>query len=192
MIGHKDDLCLLAGVFQGLQYLADLVVDVADVREICAASADDMVFGDVKVITVIGVQNALRMGVLIGVGDRADVWHQVVAILVEVPVFLAGNIGIMRMRKTDGQTPWAGIAAARQVIKFAGRVIGDLVVIFHLIGNLGHACASDRAHIVIPPIDPFTGFAVIGGPAEIGRIDVSGQTVLEPVHLIRANKVHFS
>ena len=114
------------------------------------------------------------------------------AILVEVPVFLAGDIRVVRMGKADGQTPRAGVMAARQVIELAGRVIGDLIVVFHLVRNFRDASTSDRPHIVVPPVDPLAWFAVIWGPAEIRRVNVCGQTLFKPMQLIRANKVHFA
>ncbi|OIQ73123.1 hypothetical protein GALL_452420 [mine drainage metagenome] len=52
--------------------------------------------------------------------------------------------------------------------------------------------AGDRAEVVIPPVDPLARFAVIGGPAEIGGVDVGGEAFLEPVHLVGADKVHLA
>ena len=71
-------------------------------------------------------------------------------------------------------------------------MIGYLVVIFHLIGDLGHARAGDGAHIVIPPVDAFTRFAVIRRPAKIGRVDVGGQPFFKPVQLVGADEMHFA
>ena len=82
--------------------------------------------------------------------------------------------------------------AARQVIDLAGGVIGDLVVIFHLVGNLGHPGTRHRAEVVIPPVDPLARLAVIRRPAEIGGVDIGGQAFLEPVHLVGADEMHLA
>ena len=70
--------------------------------------------------------------------------------------------------------------------------MGDLVIIFQLIGDLGHARARDGSKIVVPPVDPFPRLAVVRGPAEIGGIDVGGQTLLEAVQLVRADEMHLA
>ena len=68
----------------------------------------------------------------------------------------------------------------------------DIIVIFQLVGDFGNACAGDRAHVVVPPVDPLARFAVVGRPAEIGGVDVSGHAFLEAVQLVRADKVHLA
>ena len=52
---------------------------------------------------VVGVEDAFGMRVLVFVGDRADLWHQVVAVGVEVPVFLRSDVGRVRFDKPDRQ-----------------------------------------------------------------------------------------
>ena len=96
------------------------------------------------------------------------------------------------MREADRHAPRTLIKSTGKLVKLGLCVIGDLVIIFHLVGRFSHTGTGHRAHIVIPPINPLTGFAVIGGPAEISGINVSGQTFLKAVHLIWANKVHLA
>jgi hypothetical protein len=81
---------------------------------------------------------------------------------------------------------------ARQVVELGHRVMRHLVVVFHLVGDLGHARAGDRAHVVIPPVDPLARFAPVGRPAEIGGVDVGGQPLLEPVQLVGADEMHLA
>ncbi len=132
------------------------------------------------------------MAVLLVIRHRPDFGQQVIAISVKIPVFLARDIGVMRVGKADRQAPWPVVMAACKIIDLAGRIIRDLVIIFHLVGNFGHARTGDRAHVVIPPFDPFARLAVIGGPAEIGGIDIGGQALFEPVQLVRADKMHLA
>ena len=132
----------------------------------------------------------MRVLFVIGQGGHGRV--QVFAVLIHVPVLAPRDIGVVRVGKADGKAPRALILAAGIVIDLARGVIGDLIVVFHLVGNLGHACTGDGPHVVIPPIDPLTRPAVIGGPAEIGGVDVGGQAFLEPVQLIGANEMHLA
>ena len=132
------------------------------------------------------------MRILIRIGDGADLGLKVVAIFVEVPVFPARHVGIMRVGEADGEAPRAIVCAARQIVELARRVVGNLVVIFHLVGYLGNAGAGDRSHVVIPPVDALARLAVVRGPTEIGRIDVGRQAFFESVQLIRPHEMHLA
>ena len=178
--------------FQRLQDLTDLVIQIADIGEIRAARAFDIVFRNIKAPPVIGVEYPLRMWVMIVIIKSGHLWQQVFAILIQVPVLLSRHIRIMRMREANRQAPRALILAARQIINLARRVIGNLIIIFHLIGDFGHTRAGDRPHIVIPPINPLTGFAIIRRPAKIGGINIRRQTLLEPMHLVRTDEMHLA
>ncbi len=96
------------------------------------------------------------------------------------------------MGEADGQAPGPAVMAAREVVELARRVVGDLVVIFHLVGDLGNAGAGDRTQIVIPPVDAFAGLAVVRRPAEIGGIDVGRQPLLEAMQLVWADEMHLA
>ena len=120
---------------------------------------------------------------------------QRLAVLVEVPVFAARHVGIVRVRERHGQAPWPAVrivGCARIFVELLRRKEADLVVILHLVGGFGDARAGDRAEIVIPPVDALAGLAVIGRPAEIGGIDVRGQPLLEAVQLVRTDEMHLA
>ncbi|MCY1238204.1 hypothetical protein D9M72_509290 [compost metagenome] len=99
------------------------------------------------------------------------------------------------MREGDGQAPGATVGVvvfARQLVELLVGEEGDLVVIFHLVGDLGDAGAGDRAEIVVPPVDALAGLAIVWRPAEIGRVDVGRQPFLEAVQLVRADEMHLA
>ena len=132
------------------------------------------------------------MGILGLIAQIAHFGHQMIAILIEIPIFLARHIGVMGVGEAHGQTPGAVVFAPRQIIDFAGRIIGNLVVILELVGDLGHTSAGHRPHIVIPPVDPLAGFAVIRCPAEVARIDICGQTFFKAMQLIWSDEMHLA
>ena len=192
MIGDKENRRLLTGGSERRHHLANLVVKIGDIGEIGAAGTADVILGDGVIAPVVRVEDALCMGVVVLVGHRRYFRQQVRAILVEIPVFPPCHVRVMRMGETDRQTPGPRIVAARQVIDLLHAVERDLVIVFHLVGNLGHARARDRSHVVIPPVDPFAGLAIVRRPAEIGGIDVRRQPLLESMQLIRADEMHLA
>ena len=96
------------------------------------------------------------------------------------------------MGKADRQAPGPRIVTPPEIINLSHRVIGDLVIIFELVGDLCHPCPGDGSHIVIPPVDPLARFAIIRRPAEIRRVDIRGQPLFEPVQLIGTDKMHLA
>ena len=101
-----------------------------------------------------------------------NVRQQVFAIFIEIPVLPSGDIGVMGMRKTNRQAPGPIIMPASQVVKFSAGFKGHFIIVFHLVGSLGNTGTGYRAQVVIPPVDSFTGFAIIRGPTEIRRVDI--------------------
>ncbi|MDT4889081.1 hypothetical protein FQZ97_1257360 [compost metagenome] len=81
---------------------------------------------------------------------------------------------------------------ASEIVELGFCLIGDLVVIFELIGNFCRSCTSDRTEVMIPPINAFAGLAIIRCPAKISGIDVCRQALLKAVQLIRTDKMHFA
>ena len=96
------------------------------------------------------------------------------------------------MGEAHRQAPGPSILPPRNIVELARRVIGNLVVILHLVGDLGDAGAGDRAQIVIPPVDPLARPRIVRRPAEIGGIDIGRQPLLEPVQLVGSDKVHLA
>ncbi len=132
------------------------------------------------------------MGIVIVILHRRNRWVQMCAILIEIPVFAPRDVWVVRVCETDGQAPRPIILTPAQIVNLAGGVIGDLIVIFHLIGNLGHPGPGDRPKVVIPPVDPLAGFAIIRGPAEIGGVNIGRQALFEAVQLIGADEMHLA
>ena len=135
------------------------------------------------------------MRILLLLRDEADLRVERLAILVEVPVFPTRHIGVVGMAEGDGQAPGTALRFVRRagvVVELLRGVEGDLVVILHLVGDLGDAGAGDRAQIVVPPVDALAGLAIVRRPAEIGGIDVGGQPLLETVQLVRPDEMHLS
>ena len=172
--------------------LADLLVDVADVGEVGAAGAADVLGGDREGGVVAGAHQALAVRVLVVEGDGAGLGVEGGAVGVEVPEARAGDVGVVRVGEADGQAPGARVAAAGEVVELGGGVVGDLVVVLELVGDLGGAGAGDRAEVVVPPVDALVGPGLVGGPAEVGGVDVGGQPLLEAVQLVGADEVHLA
>ena len=99
---------------------------------------------------------------------------------------------VMGMREAHGHAPGPIILAARIVVNLTRRMIGNLVVVFHLVGDFGHARACDRPHVVIPPLDPLARFAIIRGPAEIRWVNIRCHAFFKPMQLIRPDKMHLA
>ncbi len=68
----------------------------------------------------------------------------------------------------------------------------DLVVVVGLVGRLVHAGVEDAGQVVVPREPLAGGQAPIRRPVESGRVDVGGQTLLEPVQLIGPDEVHLA
>ena len=172
--------------------LADLLVDVGDRGEVAAAGAADMLGGDREGGVVGGGHEPLRVRVLLGERDRRDGRVEGRAIGVEVPVARAGDVGVVRVGEADRQAPGARVGLPGEVVELRRRLEGDLVVVVELVGDLGGAGPGDRAEVVVPPVDAAIGLLPVGGPAEVGRVDVGGQPLLEAVQLVGADEVHLA
>ena len=183
---------LLPCVLEDVEEFAHLLVEIRDVGEVGATRPADVFLGDVEAAPVVGIKDALGVVVLVLVAKVRHLRQQMLATLVQVPEPLARHVGIMRVGEADGKAPRAVVLGAGKVIELGAGHVGDLVVILHLVGDLGDAGAGDRAHVVIPPVDAFARFAVIRGPAEIGGVDVGGQAFLKPVHLVGADEMHLA
>ncbi len=99
------------------------------------------------------------------------------------------------MRERGDQTEWPLIAPC---LTFAGDVEellasgkGNLVVEIKLVGAYARAGVEHRTHVVIPAWAHFR-LRPVGHPAEVSRIDVGCQPVLEAVQLIRTAEMHLA
>ena len=96
------------------------------------------------------------------------------------------------MGETRHQAEGSVIIATRDVMESANGVRSHLIVVQQLVGHLCHASTGDTRHVVVPPIDPLVEVLPVWSPAEIGRVDVGGASLLEPVQLVWSDKVHLS
>ena len=125
-------------VFQRLQELADLLVEVGDRREIGAAGVADVLLRHVEAPEIAGFEDPPRMRVVRFVGD-ARAGHRDVRVAIEIPIFLPHDVGVVRVREAHGQAEGAAVALAGEVEELLAGEMRDLVVIFELVGHLGHA-----------------------------------------------------
>jgi hypothetical protein len=108
----------------------------------------------------------------------------------QVPVVLARDVGVVRVGEGDAERERSIALVAGVVVETAHGVERDLVVVLELVRDLRHARLLDGAHVVVPPVDPLVGPAPVGRPAEVARIDVRREPLLEPMELVGAHEVH--
>lgn len=101
--GEDDDGVLVqTALLQGLEQLANTVVDVADGAVVGTLGALDLVIGEVVVLEIDNVLQALTVRVELALGN-ADLGHVDVDTLVHVPVLLLNGVRVVRVSKRDGQ-----------------------------------------------------------------------------------------
>ena len=194
MIRTQDDVSspVKIALLECFQELAEFVVEVTDIGKACMPRIADLRISNCEFPVVDGIEEALRMWILPFIRNSRNARHRYLGVLVTIPVFAAGDIRIVGMRKTRRQTKRTRILATRVLEQFQASLMRHLIVKFQLIGDFGDSCLSDGAQIVIPPIDAFARPIPVGCPAKIRWIDVRGQTFLETVQLIRAHKMHLA
>lgn len=116
------------------------------------------------------------MGVMLVKIQRRNIRVQGWAICIVIPVFLPCHIGIMGMGKADRQAPWPVFPTSGKLIEFLTGKMGNLIIIFQLIGGLGYPCPGHRAQIMIPPVYALSGLSVIRRPAKISRVNIGSKT----------------
>ncbi|OWK22345.1 hypothetical protein AJ88_08610 [Mesorhizobium amorphae CCBAU 01583] len=87
----------------------------------------------------------LRMRVLLVMRDEPGFRVERLAMFVEIPVLLARNVRVVRVRQRNGEAPGSMggiILLARELVELLRGQEHDLVVIFHLVGGLGDAGAG--------------------------------------------------
>ncbi len=83
------------------------------------------------------------------------------------------------------------VAEPRQIEQFSARVKHHLLVEVDLVGARDRPRLQHGIHRVIP-VGPLVRTGPVRGPAEIGRVDVGGDPLLEPVQLIRPDEMHLA
>ncbi len=156
------------------------------------AGGPDVGVGDLVFIDCRYVVKPAAVGIECIIGKGLDARHIDIGIAVEVPEFGARRIRVVRVGEGYRQAKGAAFVIARVIENLAHGEEGHFVVIFKLVGDLGDARLLDGGHIVVPPINPSLGLRPVRGPAEIGGVNIGGQTLLQPVKLIRPDKMHLS
>ena len=191
--GEQDDRVLIELAFlERRQQFRNLVVEIGDVRCIGASAISNHLGREIVIPPVRHIEEPLRMNILLRVGDWRHNNVRQRSLRVKIPIFLAGNIGIVRVCKTHRQTERPILFGSRELVEPEFGVIGDFVVIFELVGNFSGAGIRNGTEIMVPPIDPLVRFRPVRCPAEIGRVDVCRQALFKTVHLIGTNKVHLA
>ena len=188
---HDDGVVRHAQRVQRRHQLASPLVDVRDVAVVRTAGVANILFGDLGPVHRAGFAqaNRVRVGGHVGGGDHG---HRDVDAFVAVPVLPTGHVGVVWVGEAGDQQPWPFIGVAGDVVQCADCVVADLVVEQQLVGHLGDAGTGDAVHVVVPPVDAFVRGPPVGGPPEVGRVDVGGAALLEAVQLIWSDEVHLA
>jgi len=99
MVGDKQDdsIVLHPCALQHVEDLSDLLVDIGDIRKVASPCPADLFGSDIEGLVVAGLEQALRMRVHLDKGQWRDHRVKCRAVLVEIPEFAPGDIGIVRM-----------------------------------------------------------------------------------------------
>jgi hypothetical protein len=95
----------------------------------------------------------------------------------------------MGHRYDEAERSW--IASARDVEELLARGHDHLVIEVDLIGARAGTGLDDRVHAVIPA-RALIESSPIGRPAEIGWVDVGGETILKTMQLIGPAEMHLA
>jgi len=94
------------------------------------------------------------------------------------------------MNETRDQAQRALILATRVIIEHTRRLRADFVVVGELVGNRRDPSLLHARHVVVPQVDALIGIFPVRNPAEVGRVNVGRDAILETVQLIRPNEMH--
>ena len=188
---HDDRVLGQAGRVERVQELTDLIVDVADLGVVGVARPAHPFIRLLVAVEVADMAHApaVRIDSLKRqIGHRRHV-NRVVR--VAVPVLLRDGKRVVRVRERDEEEEGALLPSARQLVDLSHGMEGDLVVEVQLVRRQADAGLHDAEHVVIP------GRAMVRPvpvrrPAEIGRVDVGREALLEAMQLIGADEVHLT
>ena len=114
-----------------------------------------------------------------------------VVVTVLVPVVRRGRERRVRVGGGDDQEERIVLRVPRQIVEFLDAVELDLVVVVdlqaaHALAGLHHRAEADPGRAVLRLVGP------VRCPGEVGRVDVSGEPLLEAVELVWADEVHLA
>lgn len=187
---HHDGVVGQPAFLQGRQQRTDLRVDVAAGAEVGTPGGADALLRQRLVPQVDDLQQALRMRVLLLLGE-ALARQRDVLVAVEIPVARRDAVGVVRMGHRHGQAEWLAGVLANMVVEVLAGLEHHLLVEVQLVGahagtglqNRGHVVVPARAHLRLVPVHR---------PAIVRRIDVAGQAFLVAVQLVGTAEVHLA
>ena len=187
----NDSIFIQTGVLQHLEQLADVGVDVRASGVVCTASILDVLLGHLLAPEVDTLQHTLGVGILLLMGDGPVLGHRDVNILVHVPVLLGHGVGVVRVGHGHRQTKRLIGARADVVVQVLLGLVDDLLVKVELVGADDGAGVHHRRHVVVK-VEANLGLVPVDGPAVVTGVDVTGETLLVAVQLVRPAEVHLT
>ena len=115
--------------------------------------------------------------------------HVDVSVPITLPVLGGDRKRVVRVSQRDHHAEGPGVVVPGHVEQLAFRPKHDLVVEIDLVRADAGPRLGHRVHGVIPA-RPMLEVEPVGGPAEIGRVDIGRQALLEAMQLIGAAEVH--
>ena len=122
---------------------------------------------------------------------RPDGGHRDVLVAVEVPPSPGDRERVVRMAERDHVAERALVARADVPEQRPPGRERHLLVEVQLVGPQARPGVGDRRHVVVPA-GALVRAVPVRRPAEVRRIDVGGEPLLEPVQLVRAAEVHLA
>ena len=166
---HHGGVLTEAAALQHLEDLPDPLVDVGDLAEISPPGAAHVLAADVEPLVVAHPHEPPGMGIVRLEGHRRRLGLQRRAVGVEVPMSRPRDVGVVRVGEAHRQAPGPRIEPARQLVELGHRVVGHLVVVLELVGDLGRAGGGHGAEVVIPPVDALVGARPVRGSSRSRR-----------------------
>ncbi|CAG9224308.1 hypothetical protein BVI1335_520009 [Burkholderia vietnamiensis] len=182
-----------AALLERGEHAGELRVDVRGRAVVCAAGGANLRIGGRRTVVLADEAQPLRMRIaLLGVEPHRR--HVDLVVAVQVPVFARDRIRIVRMRQRHDHAERPCVVAGRTLARDVEQLLAGrerhFVVEVELIGAHARPGVEHRAHVVIPA-RPLGRVVPVGHPAEVGRIDVGREPLLEAVQLVGAAEVHF-
>lgn len=97
---HDNSVLVQATLLQGVEKLANAVINVADGTVVSPPGAFNLVIGEVLIPYIGHLHEALAVGVLLVFGDL-DLGQINVYAFVQIPVLLLDGVGVVRVSERD-------------------------------------------------------------------------------------------